>query len=155
MKKQLSKSEIKELNEKIKDGFGIGDFFGKKEKVEIVEDEYKLIVKDGEALFVYHEERIMPTLRMLLKKDLLKKVVVDMGAVKFVSSGADIMRPGINEIEEGASKDEFAVIVDETHGKPLAVGILMHDGEEIMLMESGKAVKNIHYIGDKIWSIKF
>ena len=31
----------------------------------------------------------------------LKKIAVDMGAVKFVVSGADIMRPGIVEIEEG------------------------------------------------------
>ena len=44
-------------------------------------------------------------------------------------------------------------VVDENHGKPLAVGIALFAGEEIRNMASGKVIKNLHYVGDKIWTV--
>ncbi len=76
-----------------------------------------------------------------------------MGAVKFVTSGADIMRPGIVHIDEGITKDDAVAIVDQTHKKPLAVGIALHSSEEMQKVSSGKVVKNIHYVGDWIWKM--
>ena len=95
--------------------------------------------------------RAIPTLKSIIEGDVsLPKVVVDMGAVRFVVNGADIMGPGVvsvEEFEEGA----VVVVVDETHGKPLAVGVALLPSEEIAKKPKGKVVKNLHWVGDKVW----
>ena len=152
-KKRLRKSDIRELNEKLVRYNYQAD---KKDDVEIVDDEdLKMICVNRKPLFFYYEDRIIPTLKLLLENQAMKKVVVDMGAVKFVVSGADIMRPGIVEIDEGIEKGEPIVVVDVNNQKPLAVGIALYNSEEMNGLDSGKAVKSIHYIGDKIWDKKF
>ena len=94
----------------------------------------------------------MPTLKLLQTYlGLLKKIVVDMGAVKFMISGADVMRPGIKEIAAGINKDDFVVIMDVNNHKPLAVGIAQLSGTEMQAATSGKVIKNIHYVGDELW----
>ena len=42
---------------------------------------------------------------------------------------------------------------DERNKKPLAVGISQMSADEMINTKSGKAVKTIHYIGDKIWKL--
>ena len=144
----LSKSEIKEFNSKM--GF---DFeLPHKGKVEIVEDEFTLILLEGKPVLFEHEGKWLPSLHVLQEKQLLKKITVDMGAIKFVTSGADIMRPGITKIDEGLEAGDAAAVVDETHGKALAVGIVLFSSEELMAADKGKVVKNIHYVGDGIWN---
>jgi PUA domain protein len=151
--KQLSKSEIAALNKEILDNFDAPDFFSKKDKVVLTTyEDFKVIEKDKARLFFYIENKLIPTLKLLLEKPLLKKITVDMGAVKFVTNGADIMRPGITKIDDGIKKGEFVAVVDETHGKPLAVCEALHSSEELNSIDSGKVLKNIHYIGDKLWS---
>lgn len=151
--KQYSKSEINELNSKLTETYGLESYFSKKDRVIREEfEEYEIIVKDKEPLFFIKEGKIIPLLKLLLKKELLKKITVDMGAVKFVTSGADVMRPGITKIEEGINKHEFVVVVDETHGKPLAVAKTIYPADEMREMEKGKVLKNIHYVGDKLWT---
>lgn len=127
----------------------------KKDSVELVEDEkIKLILVNKEPCFFYYEDKEVPTLRYLQTHAPLKKITVDMGAVKFVVNGADVMRPGIMEIEDGIEKEDFVVIVDENNNKPLSVGIALFDSEEMKKMSSGKVIKNIHYVGDDIWRFK-
>jgi PUA-domain protein len=123
----------------------------KKDKVELVEDEHKFIVINGQASFFYYQDKVLPTLKYLQTHDLLKKVVVDMGAVKFVVNGADIMRPGITHVDEGIDKDDFIVIIDKNNKKPLAIGISALNTAELRASTSGKFIKNIHYVGDDIW----
>lgn len=152
-KKRLRKSDIRELNEKLARYNYQAD---KKDDVEIVEDEdTKIICINSKPMFFYHEDKIIPTLKFLLENQAMKKVVVDMGAVKFVVSGADIMRPGIVEIDESIEKGEPIAVVDVNNQKPLAVGIALYNSEDMRQLDSGKAVKSIHYIGDKIWDFKF
>lgn len=127
----------------------------KKDQVELVEDTYKIILLNKKPAFFYYQEKIVPTLKLLQENNVLKKVTVDMGAVKFVINGADIMRPGIVEIEEGISKEDFVSVVDKNNKKPLAVGIALFSGEEMKNMASGKAIKNIHYVGDELWRREF
>jgi PUA-domain protein len=127
----------------------------KKDNVVLMEDENrKIITVNKEPYLFYYEDKLVPTLKLLQTKDLLKKITVDMGAIKFVVNGADIMRPGITKIQEGIEKDEFIVIVDETHQKPLAVGIALLSAEEMEKATSGKVIKNIHYVGDDLWKIE-
>lgn len=123
----------------------------KKDHIELYNE--KVIVINKEPLFFYHENKIIPTLKYLLKHEALKQIVVDMGAVKFVTSGADIMRPGIVHIDDNIAKDDVVVIIDQTHKKPLAVGIALLCSEDMQKVSSGKVVKNIHYVGDDIWKL--
>ena len=154
MKKQLSNSEIEKLNTEIKEKFNVQEnVFGKKDKVILVEENEKKFIIQDEVLFFYHESALVPSLKLLMKKNLLKQIVVDMGAVKFMVSGADVMRPGIVHIAEDIKKDEFVVIADQTHKKPLCVAQALYSGEEIQTMNKGKVLKNIHYVGDWIWKL--
>ena len=122
-------------------------------KFDVLEDEYKIIVINKQAAFFYYNDQVIPTLRYLQNNsDLLKKIIVDMGAVKFVINGADIMRPGITEIDDGINKDDFIVVVDEKNQKPLSVGIALLNSEEMKAATSGKVIKNIHYVGDELWN---
>ncbi len=94
----------------------------------------------------------IPTIYSLLKfKPLGYYVTVDMGAVPHVVNGADVMVPGIVEVWEGIRKGDVVWVRDEKYHKPLCVGISLMDAEEILKSERGKAVKNVHYVGDKIW----
>ena len=93
--KQLSKSDIKKINEEIHQEFNKEDFFSKKDKISLIDN---LIVKDSPQFF-YSDGKLVPTLKLLLEQPLLKQVTVDMGAIKFVTSGADVMRPGITDLD--------------------------------------------------------
>ena len=106
---------------------------------------------NNEAKFFFHEEKLIPTLKTVMASSILKKITVDMGAIPFVIKGADIMRPGIVKIDEGIVKGEPVAVVDMTHGKALAVGLSLFSTEEMQVLSSGKAVKNIHFVGDKVW----
>jgi PUA domain protein len=149
MKKTLRKSEIKELNLDLHELYGIEDFFSKKDLIEV--DDH-IIFNKGSPVFFYNEKKLAPTLKLLLQSDFpIKKIVVDMGAVKHVASGADIMRPGIVEFDAGLEKDDFVVIVDEKNRKPLAIGLMLFSGSDAESAQSGKIVKTIHYVGDDLW----
>ena len=126
----------------------------KKDQVELVENGNKLIVVNKQPYFFYHDGKPLPTLKYLQEHQVLKKITVDMGAIKFVINGADVMRPGITEIDQGITKNDFIMIVDENNKKPLAVGIALFDSEEMKSMDSGKVIKNIHYVGDELWRME-
>ena len=148
MQKQLSKKDIKEINQKLKELYNLDNYFDKKDKL-ILED--NLIKKENNTIFFYLDNQIMPHLKTLLQNNFLPKVIIDMPAVKFITSGADVMRPGIKQTDE-FQKDAIIVIVDETHKKPLAIGKSMFSSEEIKQMGKGKVIKNLHYVGDEIWN---
>lgn len=126
----------------------------KKEQAELVEEKYKIILINRKPAFFYYQDKAVPTLKFLQENNLLKKITVDMGAVRFVVNGADIMRPGIVEIEDGIAKDEFVAVIDKNNKKPLAVGIALFDGVEMKAMKTGKVIKNIHYVGDELWRME-
>jgi len=129
-----------------------GISFSKKDQCEMVEDEFKVIVINKQVKFFYHNDGFIPTLKLLQDEKLLPIVTVDMGAVRFMVNGADVMRPGITEIED-FEKDEYVVIVDENNKKPLAIGIALFGSEEMKGMKEGKVLKNIHYVGDALWQM--
>ena len=82
-------------------------------------------------------------------------VVVDKGAIRFVSNGADIMAPGIVEADPEIKEGDFVIIVEETHRKPLAIGKALMEGQQMVDADSGKAIKSITYVGDKLWNMEF
>ncbi len=145
-RKQYSKSQIRDLLENISYA---GEFITKKSNV--FENDDKIFVDNKLALIKFNDQWT-PHLKILLKHIVLPKVTVDMGAVKFVVNGADIMRPGITNIED-FEKDKLIVIIDETHGKPLAVGKALFSSEEMRNESKGKVIKNLHYVGDDFWNL--
>lgn len=147
-KRRLSKSDIKELNTRI-------SFveLSKKDDVDLVEDEEKVYFVNGEAWIVDRDGLVFPHLKLLLSRpEILKKATVDMGAVKFVTNGADVMRPGIVAFDLSISKDELVVLDEETHHKALAVCLSLIEGSDFEGMDSGKALQTIHFVGDKLWN---
>ena len=127
----------------------------KKDQVELIEEQkYNIILINKKSAFFYYQNKTVPTLKYLQENNILKKITVDMGAVKFVINGADIMRPGIVEIEEGIAQNEFVSVIDKNNKKPLAVGIALFSSEEMKAMASGKVIKNIHFIGDELWRME-
>ena len=82
-----------------------------------------------------------------------KRVVVDMGAVGFVTKGADVMAPGIVDSDENISEGDHVWICDERHLKPIAVGVALMNGIDMKSNNKGKSVQVIHYVGDMIWHL--
>lgn len=122
--------------------------------VEIVETDEKTIIYfvDGKPCFVRRDKVYFPVLHLLNRlENVLPRVVVDMGAVPFVASGADIMRPGIVDLDQNLGRGDVVVVVDEKHGKPLAVGTMLLPAGEALQAKRGKIIQNLHHIGDKLW----
>ena len=105
---------------------------------------------DGEALLARRDGILFPTL-IHPGLDRLPSVVVDMGAIPYVCNGADVMAPGIVEVRDFFSEGGLVVIRDVTHGKALSVGLTLASSEEMRKMKKGKAIRNLHHVGDKLW----
>jgi RNA-binding protein, containing PUA domain len=60
------------------------------------------------------------------------------------------MRPGIVDVDEEIAAGDLVAVVEETHGKVLAVGRAATDSDE-MLGDSGKVVESIHHVGDDLY----
>ncbi len=119
-------------------------------------EEYSLILVDGKPLLLEIEGHLFPTVRGALEMGLQKRVVtVDKGAIRFVSNGADIMAPGVVEADPEIKEGDLVIIVEETHRKPLAIGKALMEGLEMVEATSGKAIKSITHVGDKIWNMEF
>jgi PUA-domain protein len=150
----LKKREQKAELEKIETDFGSTIGLDTKAQLEsgILDDGSRILLLDGDILFFESEGRFVPTLRALLGGIIhIPQISVDMGAVKFVVNGADIMRPGITHIDDEVRENGIVAIVDERHGKPLAVGISMLSASALRAATSGKVVKSVHHINDELW----
>jgi PUA domain protein len=79
--------------------------------------------------------------------------MVDMGAVKFMCNGANVMRPGIRSFGE-FEKGQIVCIIEESQKKSLAVGRSLVSSKEMAEMSKGIVVENLHYISDKYWEAK-
>jgi len=153
-KHSLKKKEIKKLFSDAKNKFLI-DFHDDNFNVETgFIDDIKIIFIDDEPCFMMIDDTLCFTLQGVMKfKPKDKFVIVDMGAIQFITSGADLMAPGIVNADYNIQKDDHVWICDEQHRKPLATGIAIMSGEEMIKESKGKSVKIIHYVGDKFWNL--
>ncbi len=78
-------------------------------------------------------------------------VAVDKGAIPFLKNGADCMGAGIHIADPLLRKGDFVWIRDQETGGPIATGIALVDGDEMMSMSNGKAISTIHWAGDDLW----
>ena len=101
------------------------------------------------------KEGFIPVLTLLLNNKVdLKTIVVDFGAVRYVTNGADVMRLGITKIDPSIQKGDILKIEEETKHRALAVGKAMFDAPEMESKTLGKVVKNLHTIQDAIWEFE-
>ena len=119
-------------------------------EIEIVKDS-EVIFVDGVPIAFRRNGELIPVLTNKAALDGMPKIVVDMGAVPHVAGGADIMAPGIRSISDSVLEKHLAVVVDEKHGKYLAVGKALLDAGPMKTTKHGKVVSNVHYVGDLIW----
>ncbi len=120
-------------------------------KVHGISNDAQIIVGDGIKILKVNDEYI-PFLSETQTLEKFPYVIVDMGAVKFMCKGANVMRPGIKKYSE-FQKDSIICIVEESHHKFLAVGKTLVSSDEMSNMEKGEVIKNLHYISDKFWEI--
>ena len=131
----------------------IEKFLESKIRVEVNETETgELFIFNGNPLLARSSGDLFPTLSFEELIAILPKIVVDMGAIPYVCKGADVMAPGVLTIKDEFTENDILLVVDERHGKPLAVGVALFSSEDMKTVKRGKAVKNLHYVGDKLWN---
>jgi len=145
----ISKSETAQVVKEISDQWKIELPKIKNLKFHYLEDDVIIItgiglkaIKVGDAYLPF-----------LTDTEILKKfpyVMVDMGAVKFMCNGANVMRPGITDYTQ-FEKDGVVCIIEESQHKFLAVGKSCVPSMDMESMTKGEIVKNMHYISDKYW----
>jgi len=156
----IQKSQIRELQDDLLNQYDekfVAQIFPKKARIELIQtDAGDTLYAVSKVLKLWKsKEGYIPVLTLLLNKQVdLKKIVVDKGAIRFVTNAADVMRPGITHIEPSIKKGDIVVIVDENHDRALAVGKAMFDAKEMENKNSGKVVRNLHTIQDNVWEFE-
>jgi len=151
LKEKEAKRFLLEVSTKI--GVDIEQFMGSKPRVEVSETETAdVFIFNGRPLLAKSNGQLFLTLSFETLFPLFPKIVVDMGAVPYVCKGADVMAPGVRSINGEFKKNDLILVVDERHDKPLAVGLALCSSEEMKTVNHGKIVKNLHYVGDKLWN---
>ena len=147
----LRSDEIDEIRTALSDRLGVsldGESF---ELVELTDTPFDLVLVDGDPDVLYVDGDPFLTVRGANDHPPETGVVtVDAGAVSFVSDGADVMRPGIVDADDDIETDELVAVAEESHGKVLAVGRALVDGDE-MAGEEGKVVASVHHVGDDLY----
>ena len=156
---RLSKKEKRLLASKIAESFSsfkedIGDV-----EVAVSSTGERVYLINGEPVFAETDKGFIPLLPYLLRRgyEWLPSIEVDRGASIAVSRGADLMIPGIVSIKGDFSENDMVAIVDEAAKAPVAVGRALLSSSELSMKvkekSKGKAVKNIHRPGDRLWNL--
>ena len=153
-RQRLRRKEINAYSEAIAAALGV-DPFRDRDDIDLAEaDEWRLLIVDNEVRGILVGDRPFLTVRGLLAYPAARRwVTVDMGAVKFVYNGADVMAPGIVDADPAIAVGDLAWVRDEKNLRPLAVGEALMAGPEMVASEKGKAVRSVHHVGDPLWKL--
>lgn len=150
---RLRKKEIRALSERLEEVLSLQCFSIDDTIDRASLEKYDVIIVNGEILGLVFKDEPFLTVKGLLKFHPEKRyVTVDMGAVKYVYNGADVMVPGIVNADEQIIKGDIIWVRDEKNHQPLAVGEALMPGEELVKSTKGKGVKSIHHVGDQLWN---
>jgi PUA-domain protein len=151
LKSKQAKQILNEVSERLQ--FNVEALFGSKANVEVAESAVgNVYLVNDKPLFFTAENKVLPTLLFEEFVSRAPKIVVDMGAIPYVCNGADVMAPGIVRVEGEFGKGDLVLVVDEKHGKPLAIGESLSDSASVRSTKQGAVVKNVHFVSDKIWN---
>lgn len=153
-RKRMREKDAKNLSSVLEEVVGV-PVFGEGEPVDKAEStDFELIFVGGDIIGLIYEDKPFLTIRGILKyKPATGFVTVDMGAVPFISNGADAMGPGITDVDPDIAEGDMVWVRDVNNGAPLAVGMALRSASDLMEKQPGKAVKTIHFIGDKLWKV--
>ena len=153
-RKRLRRKEVAALKKELEDMLDCS-VFSEDQPVETGEiGDLRVIIVAGRIMGFFVEDTPFLSLRGVLEYNPRNLyAVVDSGAVPYVYNGADIMAPGVIAADERIKKGDPLWIKEEKYGKPLAVGIALMDGAEMVAAKSGKAAKSLLHVGDKIWEL--
>lgn len=151
LKDKKTKNFLLKISKTLK--IDIEQLLGSKISVEVIETEVaEIFIFNRKPLLARSNGVLFPTLLFEEFFSIIPKIVVDMGAVPYVCKGADVMSPGIVAIKGEFEENDLLLVVDERHGKPLAVGLALFSSEDMKAINYGKILKNLHYVGDKLWN---
>ncbi|MDD1690129.1 MAG: RNA-binding protein [Methanoregula sp.] len=153
----IRRSQAQDLLARLAEQIGPSANLFHAEMIEVLETtaNVSLFMVNKKPLLLATEDWVFPTLKGALQSPFPeRRVVVDAGAIPFVVNGADIMRPGIVSVTDDVKANAPVQIVDERHGKPLAIGISLFDAPDLRASSAGKMVKKFHHVGDEIWNIE-
>jgi PUA domain protein len=151
----LKSGETKTLLTKASDKLriNINDLIKSKVTVEAIKtDKGDVLLVNRKPLLFRIGEDVYPTLLFQEILSTLPKIVVDMGAIRHVCNGADVMAPGIVRYDGKFDKGNLVLVVDVKHGKQLALGEIQYDSETVKTVTKGVVVKTIHFVSDDIWN---
>ena len=121
-------------------------------KTHDVNEKGVIITGDGITAIKIRED-ILPFLDDIPVLEKFPYVKVDIGAIKFVCKGANVMRPGITKFSDFES-GEIVCVMEESQNKFLAVGKAEMSSKEAEDASNGEVIKNMHYISDDFWESK-
>ena len=147
----VSKSETVQILKSVSDDWKLELPKIKNLKVYYIDDDAQIIIGDGIKILNV-DGCYIPLLSEDAILEKLANVIVDMGAVKFMCNGANVMRPGIKKYTE-FKKGDIVCISEESQNKFLAVGKAIIDSSELESISKGEIIKNMHYISDRYWEI--
>lgn len=147
----LSKSDSNEITEFVNKKWSKNVLPEKLKNIQVIEvEENNCVLTTSDFFAVKVEKNILPLLTNENVLNSFPSVTIDMGAIRFICNGANVMRPGIVSTDE-FNKDDIVVVKDNKHGKYLAVGIALVASKEVQTMLKGQVINNMHYVSDKFW----
>ncbi|WZN62802.1 PUA domain-containing protein [Chloropicon roscoffensis] len=143
----------------LEEGGTIDLLIPKKENVVIAKCEGKIEIVCVNNVPLFYKTRdtpYFPTLKILHKyPQMMPKLRVDTGAIKFVLSGANIMCPGLTSpgatMHDEVDKETPVAIYAENKEHALAIGYTSMSTEEIRTVNQGVGVETIHCLNDGLW----
>jgi len=154
----IRRSQVQDLYDRLALQIGQSASLFHAELIEILETNADMVIYlvNKKPFLMETGDWVFPTLKGALQFPFPgRRVTVDAGAIPYVVNGADIMRPGIVAVSGDVKADAPVQIVDERHGKPLAIGIALFDAESILNSASGKMCRHFHHVGDELWNLEF
>eukprot|EP00271_Cylindrocystis_brebissonii_P012900 TRINITY_DN32407_c0_g1_i1.p1 TRINITY_DN32407_c0_g1~~TRINITY_DN32407_c0_g1_i1.p1 ORF type:complete len:183 (-),score=37.13 TRINITY_DN32407_c0_g1_i1:437-985(-) len=116
-----------------------------------------VVVNNVPLFFNVRDGPYMPTLKLLHQyPDVMKKVQVDRGAIKFVMAGANIMCPGLTSKggalpETNVDAESPVAVMAEGKELALAIGVLKMGSDDIKRVNKGIGIDTMHYLNDGLW----
>ena len=151
---RLRRKEVSDLVGRLAEEFGMAIPLDDVPIDEAEAGPHRLLLRGEEPIALVVGDTFAPTVRGLLAFPATKRAVtVDMGAVRFIYNGADVMAPGITEADPAIRAGDIVWVRDEKNRQPLAVGRAIMDGPTMAREEKGKAIETLHHVGDEIWRL--
>jgi PUA-domain protein len=153
----IRKSRLADLKKKLEEEIGesADSFLSGNVEIAETDSDFMIYLVNRKPAIMERDGWVFPTLRAFVETPFeVRKAVVDSGAVAFMAKGADLMRPGIVSLTGDIREGSPFVIVEEKHGKPLAIAVALMDSKGILASDKGKVAKNVHYVGDDLWNLE-